>query len=138
MHEHVTFCYIRISLEKNTYIVSHGINICFIVAISRFISFAEMKELVIMKDMFSSNVRNMLQEKNPDTKEIFERSVWHFCTSNNIRNQSNLRKEESETTIFLQASELWPLKYLLFMERIHGFGKDHPGYSALRTALLSL
>ena len=138
MHEHVTFCYIRISLEKNTYIVSHGINICFIVAISRFISFAEMKELVIMKDMFSSNVRNMLQEKNPDTKEIFERSVWHFCTSNNIRNQSNLSKEESETTIFLQASELWLLKYLLFMERIHGFGKDHPGYSALRTALLSL
>ena len=138
MHEHVTFCYIRISLEKNTYIVSHGINICFIVAISRFISFAEMKELVIMKDMFSSNVRNMLQEKNPDTKEIFERSVWHFCTSNNIRNQSNLSKEEFETTIFLQASELWLLKYLLFMERIHGFGKDHPGYSALRTALLSL
>ena len=138
MHEHVTFCYIRISLEKNTYIVSHGINICFIVAISRFISFAEMKELVIMKDMFSSNVRNMLQEKNPDTKEIFERSVWHFCTSNNIRNQSNLSKEEFETTIFLQASELWLLKYLLFMERIHGFGKDHPGYSALRIALLSL
>ena len=138
MHEHVTFCYIRISLEKNTYIVSHGINICFIVAISRFISFAEMKELVIMKDMFSSNVRNMLQEKNPDTKEIFERSVWHFCTSNNIRNQSNLSKDEFETTIFLQASELWLLKYLLFMERIHGFGKDHPGYSALRTALLSL
>ena len=138
MHEHVTFCYIRISLEKNTYIVSHGINICFIVAISRFISFAEMKELVIMKDMFSSNVRNMLQEKNPDTKEIFERSVWHFCTSNNIRNQSNLSKEEFETTIFLQASELWLLKYLLFMERIHGFGKDHSGYSALRTALLSL
>ena len=138
MHEHVTFCYIRISLEKNTYIVSHGINICFIVAISRFISFAEMKELVIMKDMFSSNVRNMLQEKNPDTKEIFERSVWHFCTSNNIRNQSNLSKEEFETTIFLQASELWLLKYLLFMERIHGFGKDHPGYSVLRTALLSL
>ena len=138
MHEHVTFCYIRISLEKNTYIVSHGINICFIVAISRFISFAEMKELVIMKDMFSSNVRNMLQEKNPDTKEIFERSVWHFCTSNNIRNQSNLSKEEFETTIFLQASELWLLKYLLFMERIHGFGKDYPGYSALRTALLSL
>ena len=138
MHEHVTFCYIRISLEKNTYIVSHSINICFIVAISRFISFAEMKELVIMKDMFSSNVRNMLQEKNPDTKEIFERSVWHFCTSNNIRNQSNLSKEEFETTIFLQASELWLLKYLLFMERIHGFGKDHPGYSALRTALLSL
>ena len=138
MHEHVTFCYIRISLEKNTYIVSHGINICFIVAISRFISFAEMKELVIMKDMFSSNVRNMLQEKNPDTKEIFERSAWHFCTSNNIRNQSNLSKEEFETTIFLQASELWLLKYLLFMERIHGFGKDHPGYSALRTALLSL
>ena len=138
MHEHVTFCYIRISLEKNTYIVSHSINICFIVAISRFISFAEMKELVIMKDMFSSNVRNMLQEKNPDTKEIFERSVWHFYTSNNIRNQSNLSKEEFETTIFLQASELWLLKYLLFMERIHGFGKDHPGYSALRTALLSL
>ena len=138
MHEHVTFCYIRISLEKNTYIVSHSINICFIVAISRFISFAEMKELVIMKDMFSSNVRNMLQEKNPDTKQIFERSVWHFCTSNNIRNQSNLSKEEFETTIFLQASELWLLKYLLFMERIHGFGKDHPGYSALRTALLSL
>ena len=48
----------------------------------------------------------MLQEKNPDTKEIFERSVWHFCTSNNIRNQSNLSKEEFETTIFLQASEL--------------------------------
>ena len=86
--------------------MSHGINICFIVAISRFISFAEMKELMIMKDMFSSNVRNMLQEKNPDTKEIFERSVWHFCTSNNIRNQSNLSKEEFETTIFLQASEL--------------------------------
>ena len=86
-----------------------------------------------MKDLFSSNVRNMLQKKNPYAKEISERSV-----SNNIRKQSNLSKEEFETTIFLQGSELWLLKYLLFMERIHGFGKDHPGYSALRTALLSL
>ena len=138
MHEHVTFCYIRISLERNTYIVSHAIMICFIMSVSRFISFDEMKELVIMKDLFSSNVRNMLQKKNPDAKEISERSVWRFCTSNNIRKQSNLSKEEFETTIFLQGSELWLLKYLLFMERIHGFGKDHPGYSALRTTLLSL
>ena len=36
----------------------------------------------------------MLQEKNPDAKEIFERSVRRFCTSNNTRNQSNLSKEE--------------------------------------------
>ena len=138
MHERVTFCYIRISLERNTYIVSHAINICFIMAVSRFISFDEMKEFVIMKDLFSSNVGNMLQENNPDAKEISERSVWRFCSSNNIRKQSNLSKEEFETTIFLQTSELRLLKYLLFMERIHGFGKDHPGYSALRTALLSL
>ena len=107
-------------------------------AVSRFISFDEMKEFVIMKDLFSSNVGDMLQENNPDAKEISERSVWRFCSSNNIRKQSNLSKEEFETTIFLQTSELRLLKYLLFMERIHGFGKDHPGYSALRTALLSL
>ena len=80
--------------------------ICFIMSVSRFISFDEMKELVIMKDLFSSNVRNMLQKKNPDAKEISERSVWRFCTSNNIRKQSNLSKEEFETTIFLQGSEL--------------------------------
>ena len=46
-----------------------------------------------MKDLSYNDVRNMLQEKNPDTEEISARSVSPFCTYKNIRNQSNLSKE---------------------------------------------
>ena len=44
-------------------------------AISKFISVDEMKELVIAKGLPYSDVSNMLQEKNSDAKEIFETSV---------------------------------------------------------------
>ena len=94
------------SLERNTYTVPHAINISFIMAVSKFISFNEIRELVIVEDLSYSDVTIMLQEKNPDAKGISEGSVIRFCTSNNIRKQSNLSKEEFQKIIFLWASEV--------------------------------
>ena len=68
-----------------------------------------MQELVIVKDLSYSNVRNirnMMQDKNPDYEVISERSFSCFCTSNNIRNQSDLSKEEFQKIIFFQASKV--------------------------------
>ena len=62
-----------------------------------------MQELVIVKDLSYSNVRdirNMMQDKHPDYEGISERSVRRFCTSNNIRNQSDLSKEEFHKIFF--------------------------------------
>ena len=87
-------------------------------AVSKFISADEMKEFVIVKDLSYSDMTNILQKKNPDAKGIPERSVRRFCTFNNIRKQSNLSKEEFQKIIFLQASKVCHLKYLLFMEII--------------------
>ena len=63
-----------------------------------------MQELVIVKDLSYTDVRNMLQEKNPVAEGTSERSVRRFCTSNNIRNQSNLSKGEFQNIFFLQVS----------------------------------
>ena len=38
--------------------------------------------------------------KNPDAKGIYKRGVRRFCSSNNIRRQSNLSKEEFQKIIF--------------------------------------
>ena len=65
-----------------------------------------MKELMIVKDLSYSDMSNMLQEKNPDDKEISERSFRRFCPSNNIRKRSNLSKEESQKIIFFEASKV--------------------------------
>ena len=136
VHLHASFCYVWISLERNAYAAPYVINISFIIVVSKFISVIEMQELVIVKDLSYFGVRNVLQEKNPDTERIFERSARHFCTSTNIRNQSNLNKEEFQKMIFCGH-----LKCLLFMEIIvfqKGFGKDHPSNSAFWIKLLSL
>ena len=93
VHVHTCFCYVWMSLERKAYIMPHVINISFIIAVSKFISVIEMQELVIVKDLSYNDVRNMLQEKNPDAEEISARSVSPFCTYKNIRNQSNLSKE---------------------------------------------
>ena len=45
-------------------------------AVSKFVSVDEMKELVIVKDLSYSDKSNVLQEKNPEVKGISERSVF--------------------------------------------------------------
>ena len=79
------FFYLWKTLEGNTYTAPHVVNIPFIVEVSKFITVNEMRELVIVKDLSYSEVSNMLQERNLGVKGISERSVRHFCTSNNIR-----------------------------------------------------
>ena len=71
---HASFCYVWISLERNAYTAPYVINISFIIVVSKFISVIEMQELVIVKDLSYFGVRNVLQEKNPDT-ERFSREV---------------------------------------------------------------
>ena len=94
------------SLERRTHTAPHVISVSFIMAVSKFISVDEMKELVIVKDLSYSGASNMLQEKNSDVKGISEISVRRFFTSNNIRKQSNLSKKEFQKIIFLQASKV--------------------------------
>ena len=118
MNADVSYCYVWKTLERKTYTVPDVINISFIMAVSKFISVDEMKELVIVKDLPYSDVSNMLQKKNPDVKGISERSVRRFCSSNNVRKRLNLSKEEFQKIIFLEASKVWRLMYLLFMEII--------------------
>ena len=72
---HAPFCYVWVSLERNTYTMPHVINISFLIAVPKFISVIEMQELVIMKDLSYSNVRNILQEKNPGALKEFPREV---------------------------------------------------------------
>ena len=123
------FFYIWKTLERNTYTAPHVVNIPFIMEVSKFISVNEMRELVIVKDLSYSDVSNMLQERNPGVKGISERSVRHFCTSNNIRKESNLSKVEFQKIISLEASKVWRLKYLLFIEIIvflESFWKGSP------------
>ena len=72
MHAHANFCYVWIFLERNTYFASRVVDTSFITAISSFMFANEMKELVIVKDLSYSDVRNMLQEKNPDAKRNFQ------------------------------------------------------------------
>ena len=72
---HAPFCYVWVSFERNTYTMPHVINISFLIAVPKFISVIEMQELVIMKDLSNSNVRNILQEKNPEALKEFPREV---------------------------------------------------------------
>ena len=72
---HAPFCYVWVSFERNTYTMPHVINISFLIAVPKFISVIEMQELVIMKDLSYSNVRNILQEKNPEALKEFPREV---------------------------------------------------------------
>ena len=72
---HAPFCYVWVSFERNTYTIPHVINISFLIAVPKFISVIEMQELVIMKDLSYSNVRNILQEKNPEALKEFPREV---------------------------------------------------------------
>ena len=83
-------------LERKTYTVPNVVDISFIIAVSKFISADEMKEFVIVKDFPYSDVRNMLQEKNSDAKEISETSV----------RRSNFSEEEFPKIIFLYASNV--------------------------------
>ena len=103
---HAFFCFVRMALERNTYKAPHVKNNSFIMAVSKFISFIEMKEFVIVNDLSYSYMKIMLSEKNPDAEGICERSVRRFCASNNIRSQSNLSKEEFQKIIFLQARKV--------------------------------
>ena len=70
------FCYVWKTLERKTYTAPHVVNISFIMAVSKFVSVDEMKELVIVKDLSYSDKSNVLQEKNPEVKGISERSVF--------------------------------------------------------------
>ena len=72
---HAPFCYVWVSLERNTYTMPHVINISFLIAVPKFISVIEMQELVIVKDLSYSDVRNILQEKNPEALKEFPREV---------------------------------------------------------------
>ena len=82
------------TLERKTCTVPYVVNISFIMAVSRFVSDDEIKELVIVKNLPYSDVINMLQDKNSDAKGISEANVMRLRTSNNIRKQPNLGKEE--------------------------------------------
>ena len=70
------FRYVWKTLERKTYTAPHVVNISFIMAVSKFVSVDEMKELVIVKDLSYSDKSNVLQEKNPEVKGISERSVF--------------------------------------------------------------
>ena len=59
-----------------------------------------------VKDLPYPDVRNILQEKNADSKQISERSARSFCSTIDIGKQSNLSKEEFQKIIFLQESKL--------------------------------
>ena len=72
---HAPFCYVWVSFERNTYTMPHVINISFLIAVPKFISVIEMQELVIVKDLSYSDVRNILQEKNPEALKEFPREV---------------------------------------------------------------
>ena len=72
---HAPFCYVWVSFERNTYTMPHVINISFLIAVPKFISVIEMQELVIAKDLSYSDVRNILQEKNPEALKEFPREV---------------------------------------------------------------
>ena len=74
---HAPFCYVWVSFERNTYTMPHVINISFLIAVPKFISVIEMQELVIMKDLSYSNVRNILQESR-GAEGVPERSVRRF------------------------------------------------------------
>ena len=78
MHVHASFCYIWVFLERNTYTTPNFINISFVIAVPKFISIIEMQELVIVKDLSYSDVRNMLQETNPEMQKEFSRDVLGF------------------------------------------------------------
>ena len=81
-------------LERKTCTVSYVVNISFVMAVLKSVSDDDMKELVIVKNLHYSDVINMLQEKNSDAKGISKTSAMRLDTSNNIRKQSNLSKEE--------------------------------------------
>ena len=68
MNAHASFCYLWMALERNIYTAPNVVNIFFIIAISKFIFVDEMKELVMVKDLYYSDVSNMLQKKNLDAK----------------------------------------------------------------------
>ena len=73
--------------RKKVYTTLHVSNLSFIMVISKFIPVDEMKDLVIVNDLPYSEVSNILQEKNPHAKGISEKSIRHFCTSNDIKSQ---------------------------------------------------
>ena len=51
LNAHVFFCYVWMSLERKTFTLTHVVNISFIMAVSKFLSVDEMKELVIVKNL---------------------------------------------------------------------------------------
>ena len=57
---HAFFCFVWMSLERNTYKGQHVMNNSFIIAVSKFISVIEMKELVTVNDLSYSYVGIML------------------------------------------------------------------------------
>ena len=71
-----------------------------------FVPVNETKNIMTVKDLPYPDVRNILQEKNADFKQISERSVRSFCSTIDIGKQSNLGKEEFQKIIFLQESKL--------------------------------
>ena len=62
---HAFFCFVWMSLERNTYKGQHVMNNSFIIAVSKFISVIEMKELVIVNDL--------------------SYSMWELCCKKNLR-----------------------------------------------------
>ena len=97
MNAYASFGHVRMYLKRNTYTTLHALNLSFIMAISKFISADEMKELVIVKSLSYSDVSNMSREKNPHAKGISDKSVRCFCTSNKIKKeQISVKKNFTE------------------------------------------
>lgn len=137
MHAHASFCYVWISLERNTYTAPHVIIISFIMAVPKFISADAMKGFVIEKDLSYSDVSNMLQEKNPDAKGIkeFPREVLGVFLLLII-------SESNQISVNMNFRKLGGIKGMTFkVFIIHGnnrFEKYHPSYSAVWITLLPL
>ena len=94
------FLYVWMSLERNTYTVPHVVNISISMAVLKFTSVDEMKQLVILKDLAYSDVTNILQEKNPDAKGISERSVRCSVPLIILENDQISVKKKSENNLF--------------------------------------
>ena len=67
------------SLERNTYTTPHVINISFIKVVLNLISYNEMKEIVVVKDLPYSDVGNMLQKNILVLKKFLRGALGFFA-----------------------------------------------------------
>ena len=89
----MSFSFVWISLERNTYTMPHFLNLSFNLSWSNERACDSERFVLLWSE-------NKLQEKNPHTKGISKKSVTRFGTFNNTRKWSNLSKEKSQNNLF--------------------------------------